>query len=135
LTALIGIEGENTDSFGDLATGDDEYLSVVHEDDHDKQMAEQRRLIAEWEVHSRDTAPEIDRRRLAAAWSTPAWRKLQMAAEMSQAAQDLTLAGLRRRHPDADEQEIRFRFASLLFGSQVAQCLCPKTEEHDTDDV
>jgi hypothetical protein len=111
----------------------DEYLASVQEDDDGKRMAEQRRLIAEWEVHSRDTAPDMDRRRLAAAWSAPAWRKLWMAAEMSQVARDLTLAGLKRRHPDADRQEIRFRFASLLFGSQVARHLCPGSEEQDSD--
>lgn len=101
----------------------------AQEDDDSKWAAEQRRLIAEWEVHSRDTALEIDRRRLAAAWSAPTWRKLRMAAEMSQAARDLTLAGLRRRHPDADEREIRFRFASLLYGSEIASCLFSESEE------
>jgi hypothetical protein len=116
-----------------MSAQDDEYLASLQRDDDGKRKAEQRRLIAEWEVHSRDTAPEIDRRRLAAAWSAPAWRKLWMAAEMSQAVRDLTLAGLRRRHPDADKQEIRFRFASLLFGSQVAHHLFPRFEEQDSD--
>lgn len=66
------------------------------------QVIEQRQLAASWEDYSRDTAPDIDRRQLAAAWNAPAWRKLWMAAEMSQVARDLTLAGLRRRHPNAD---------------------------------
>jgi hypothetical protein len=88
----------------------------------------QRRLAAVWESYSRDTPPDIDRRRLASAWNAPAWRKLWMAAEMFQAARDLTLAGLRHRHPDADEQELRLRLASLLFGPQIAHDLC--TQEH-----
>lgn len=116
-----------------MAARHDEHLASPQEDDAGKRMAEKRRLITEWEVHSRDTAPEIDRRRLAAAWSAPVWRKVWMAAEMSQAVRDLTLVGLRHRHPDADEQEIRFRFASLLFGLQVARHLCPAFEEQDSD--
>lgn len=87
----------------------------------------------EWEVYSRDTAPEIDQRRLAAARNTPAWRKFQMAVEMSQAARALTLAGLRHRHPDADEQEIRFLFATLLFGSEIARALCARTTRRGAD--
>jgi hypothetical protein len=104
--------------------------------DRDNELiAEQHRLITEWEVYSRDTAPEIDRRRLAAAWNAPAWRKLRMAAEMSQAAQELTRAGLRQRYPDAAENEIRFRLASLLFGPQIAHRLCIKYEEKSPDAV
>jgi hypothetical protein len=95
--------------------------------------SEIRRLIAEWEIYSRDTTAEIDRRRLTAAWSAPAWRKLQMAADMSQVAQELTLAGLRRRHPDAEESEIRFRLASLLFGPEIAHELCARSREKDPD--
>jgi len=99
----------------------------------EQKAIEQRQLATSWEDYSRDTAPEIDRRRLAAAWSAPAWRKLWMAAEMSQTVRDLTLAGLRRRHPDADEREIRFRFASLLYGPEVARHLCPEFEEKDPE--
>ncbi len=86
-----------------------------------------------WEVYSRDTAPESDRRRLTLARNTPAWRKFQMAAEMSQAARALTLAGLRHRHPDADEQEIRFQFATLLFGPEIARDLCARPTRRDDD--
>jgi hypothetical protein len=96
---------------------------------------EYRRLIEEWEIHSRDTTAEIDHRQLAAAWKAPAWRKLQMAAELSQVARDLALSGFRRRHPDADEQEIRFRFASLLFGIQLATQLCGSSEVQNPDGV
>jgi hypothetical protein len=95
---------------------------------------QQRQMARAWGAYSRDTSPETDRWRLAAAWSMPAWRKLRMAAEMSEATRQLTLAGLRRRHPDADEQEIRFQFALLLFGSDMAHRLCgrpPSEEEAD----
>lgn len=97
---------------------------------------EQRRLIAAWEAYSRDTTPDAERRRLAAAWSAPAWRKLWMAAEMSQTTKELTLAGLRRRHPEADEEEIRFQLALLLFDPEIAVRLCGREaaggEHHST---
>jgi hypothetical protein len=92
----------------------------------------QRRLISLWETYSRDTASDVDRRRLAAAWETPAWRKLQMTLEMSQAALDLARAGLRSRHPDAGEDEIRYRLACLLFGTQTADHLCPLQSQEET---
>lgn len=135
LLELIGMAGKDVDSPRDLAARHDEYLAQAQEEDDAKRMAQQRRLIAEWEVHSRDTAPEIDQRRLAAAWSAPTWRKLRMAAEMSQAARDLTLAGLRHRHPDANEREIRFRFASLLYGSEIASRLFSGSEEQGSNAV
>ena len=96
----------------------------------EKEAIEQRRWIAAWESQSEDTSPDIESRKLAAAWRTPAWRKLQMAVEMSEAAFRLTLAGLRQRYPGADEQEIRFLFASLLFDRETAQYLC-KTEAQE----
>lgn len=93
---------------------------------------EQRRLITLWETYSRDTTSDIDRRRLAAAWETPTWRKLQMTLEMSQAALDLTRAGLRHRHPDLNEDELRYRLACLLFGTQTADRLCPLQSQEET---
>jgi hypothetical protein len=93
---------------------------------------EQRRLITVWETYSRDTASDIDRRRLAAAWETPSWRKLQMTLEMSQAALDLAQAGLRHRHPDLNEDELRYRLACLLFGIHTADRLCPQQSQEET---
>jgi hypothetical protein len=90
----------------------------------DDSAIERRRLVSAWETYSVDTTAETDRRRLAASWNTPAWRKFQMAADMSQVARDLTVAGLRKRHPSADEQEIRFRLAMLLFDPETARHLC-----------
>jgi hypothetical protein len=95
---------------------------------------EQRRSALAWGSYSHDTTPDIDRRRLAAAWSAPAWRKLWMAAEMSQTTRDLALAGLRSRFPDATEHELRFRLAQLLFGPKTANGICgQEPEEKDSN--
>jgi len=103
--------------------------------DDERLTIEQQRLISSWEIYSRDTAPDIERRRLALARKAPPWRKLWLAADMSQAVRALTLAGLRHRYPKADEDEIRLRLAVLLFGAETAKRLCgkePDGEPHDT---
>jgi hypothetical protein len=49
---------------------------------------------------------------------TPAQR-LRVAASLSSAVRELALAGLRQRHPQADEQELRRRLAVRLYGREV----------------
>lgn len=103
--------------------------------DDSSSTTEQHSLIERWEIYSRDTSQEIEQRRLAAAWGTPPWRKLWMAAEMSQVAMNLTRIGLRQRYPDAEEAEIHYRLAELLYGPETARALCrehaKKTNNHD----
>lgn len=50
----------------------------------------------------------------------PSWRKLHMVAEMNEAVRLLAMSGLRSRYPNANEQELRHRLATLLFGPVVA---------------
>jgi len=51
---------------------------------------------------------------------TPAWRKLQMVAEMNEKVRRIALARLRRRHPEDSPQRLQRRLADLLLGSDVA---------------
>jgi hypothetical protein len=50
----------------------------------------------------------------------PVWRRLQLADQMSLTARRLALSGVRQRYPDADEEEIRRRFADLHLGEDLA---------------
>ena len=50
----------------------------------------------------------------------PAWRKLEMLAQLNTSARMLALAGLRQRHPRASEPELRRRLAGLLLGEELA---------------
>lgn len=126
-----GLGGADSDNPDDQAGQHADRVTYTQEENS---KIQQRRLVAEREAFSRDTSDDIDRRRLAAAWSAPEWRKLHMAAEMSQAAQALTLAGLRRRHPEADDRELRLRLATLLFGAEIARGLCaPEPEPRESD--
>ena len=51
----------------------------------------------------------------------PAWRKMEMLAQLNAAARILALSGLRQRHPNASESELRRRMAALLLGDEIAQ--------------
>lgn len=67
-----------------------------------------------------DTHPEIEALQIHLLRQVPGWRKMEMLASLNAAARELTLAGLRRRYPDASENEIRRRLADLLLGEELA---------------
>ncbi|HNQ78362.1 MAG TPA: hypothetical protein PK747_07515 [Acidobacteriota bacterium] len=46
---------------------------------------------------------------------------MEMVAELNAAARLLALAGLRERHPGADEAELRRRLADLILGKDLAR--------------
>ncbi len=50
-------------------------------------------------------------------------RRLDMARDASRSIRQLAWNGLRLRHPKADENELRRRYAVLTFGEQVAEQL------------
>lgn len=72
-------------------------------------------------TQSRDTSPEAERVLIELLRQTPAWRRLQLADEMSCMVRNLSLAGLRARHPSATETELRRRFADLYLGTDLAE--------------
>ena len=49
---------------------------------------------------------------------TPAQR-LEIATQLTQAVQELAIADVRRRHPDADEREVALRAASRWLGPEL----------------
>lgn len=77
-------------------------------------------MVAMPASHLSDTSPEITRLQLALMRDAPAWRKLELAGQMFESMKLLALVGLRQRHPQADEQELRRRLADLLLGAQLA---------------
>jgi hypothetical protein len=72
-----------------------------------------------------DTSPEMRRRyfehlrRL-----TPAERGAIL-DRLTRGARELAEAGIRRRHPRADDAEVRIRLATLLYGREAAARLGP----------
>jgi hypothetical protein len=68
-----------------------------------------------------DTHPTAERVQIDLMRSTPVWRKMDLLAQLNQAARLFALSGLRRRHPGATEQEVRRLLADLILGAELAE--------------
>ena len=67
-----------------------------------------------------DTDPKIERLQVELMRASPAWRKLELVAQMNKTVRLLMLTGLRQRHPYALPEEINRRLADLLLGPDLA---------------
>jgi hypothetical protein len=67
-----------------------------------------------------DTQPEMEALQVRLLREAPAWRKLELLAQLNASVQLLALSGLRQRHPDASENELKRRLAGLLLGEELA---------------
>jgi hypothetical protein len=71
----------------------------------------------------RDTAPAVAARYDAMIGALSGARKLEIAAQLTQGTRAMAEAGLRTRHPKANDGEIRCRLAALLYGRAAAERL------------
>lgn len=67
-----------------------------------------------------DTSADVELLQIELLRRAPAWRKLEMVAQLNDMARTLALSGLRQRHPDATPEELRRRLADLLLGAELA---------------
>ena len=67
-----------------------------------------------------DTDPQVTARYLELSAALAPMQRLQIAADLSQAVRELALAGVRHRHPSARGDELRWRFAETLYGTEFA---------------
>lgn len=70
-----------------------------------------------------DTSPQADARYHELLRRMAPERRLDAAMRLSQAVRELAEAGIRERHPEADEREIRIRLTVRLYGRAQAQRL------------
>ena len=78
-----------------------------------------------------DTHPKMGQLHLEMMRQAPSWRKAHMLGEMYQTMKQLAYSGLRQRHPNATEAELRRRLADLLLGPELArQVYGPFPEEN-----
>jgi hypothetical protein len=70
-----------------------------------------------------DTSPEIDKVLFDLWREAPTWRKLELLEGLNRSARQLALIGLRRRHPHASEDELRYLLAEVLLGAETAACI------------
>ncbi|MBS1248816.1 MAG: hypothetical protein MAG431_00378 [Chloroflexi bacterium] len=68
-----------------------------------------------------DTHPKMEALQIELLRKTPPWRKVEMLGQMYETTKQLALVGLRHRHPEASEAELRRRLADLLLGPQLAE--------------
>ena len=82
-----------------------------------------------------DTHRDAERVQIELMRQAPPWRKLHLLGQLNQTVKLMALSGLRQRHSQATEEELRRRLADLLLGAELAAPvygpLCPGI----TDDV
>lgn len=78
-----------------------------------------------------DTHPQMEALQIKLLREVPAWRKMEMLVSLNASAQELALAGLRRRYPNACDAEIRRRLADLLLGEDLARKAYGESEYAD----
>ncbi len=81
-----------------------------------------------------DTRPEAEAVLIELLRNAPPWRKLHMVSQLNATVRSLAESGLRQRHPEAGEAEIRRRLADLLLGPALAETVYgpPLTESEAT---
>jgi hypothetical protein len=72
-----------------------------------------------------DTRPEAEAVLLDLLRQAPPWRKIRMMEQLNQQMRALSLAGVRTRHPQADEAEVRRRAAEIWIGPELAAQVYP----------
>jgi hypothetical protein len=78
------------------------------------------RKLPTWREMNLDTTPEIEAVLFKMWRETPAWRKLQMLESLNKSARQLSLIGLKQRHPNASVEELQRRLADMTLGSVLA---------------
>jgi hypothetical protein len=68
-----------------------------------------------------DTDPEPLRILVEIARSTPVWKKFAQVSATSRTCRAFAVAGIRRRHPNANEEEVRKRLAALVLGPDLSK--------------
>src|SRR5262245_35013639 len=75
---------------------------------------------------SLDTSAAIEQRQVEAWRRMSAAEKLQLVSDATRAVVDLSLAGIRHRHPAASDRECFLRFACIVLGGDVARSVYPE---------
>ncbi len=70
-----------------------------------------------------DTSPRAEQRYLELRRAQPPEQRLRQVVLLTQTVRKLALAGLRERHPEASEFELRTRLTVRLYGREVAERL------------
>lgn len=86
-----------------------------------------------YRTQSPDTSYEAEQFLFARLRELPGWRRMEMLCSLNRAAREVALAGLRRRYPAADDEELRLRLAALRLDRETMIRVCgwdPDTGEY-----
>ena len=78
-----------------------------------------------------DTSPEIERMQVEAWLRMTPEQKAPIVTSLTQAAFNMTLGGIRHRHPDASPHEQRLRLALITLGPDLAKRAFPEVAALD----
>ncbi len=67
-----------------------------------------------------DTSAEAEAILIDLLRNTPPWRKFKMVGDLNATVKLFAIAGIRQRHPDASEEEVRRHLADILLGEELA---------------
>jgi hypothetical protein len=76
-------------------------------------------------VLAADTTADIEQRQVDAWRRLSPLQRLQLVSDTTGAVVNLSLAGIRRRHPQASERECFLRLAAILLGVDTARRVYP----------
>lgn len=83
-------------------------------------------------TQSPDTSEAVDRLLMARYRQMTPSEKMRMVAELNETVEAVALTGLRLRHPDASERELRLRLATIRYGRElVIKAFGWDVDEHD----
>jgi len=83
-----------------------------------------------------DTDPKAERVLIEGLRAMPVWRKIEIMGQLSEMVRQLAFEGVRRRHPDADDAEVRRRLADIRLGHELARrAFGPAPWEEGTEDA
>lgn len=72
-------------------------------------------------ILSSDTSPEVERVQIDLLRQAGPTRRFALARSLSQTAMQLARGGIRRRHPDADQEEVDLIFIATHYGRELAE--------------
>jgi len=83
-------------------------------------------------TQARDTSPDAERVQFQIWRAMPAWRKLELVAQMNETVRELAMLGLRERYPNATPAELKRRYADLILGEELAERVYGKLPKAET---
>ncbi len=67
-----------------------------------------------------DTHPKIEKIQLELIRRMPSWKKFELVDDINKLVKTIALNGIRQRHPQATEHQIKRMMADLLLGEELA---------------